>query len=50
MIACTDEEAFLMARRVAREEGILIGGSGGMAVAAALQVGQELTPDDLSSC
>ena len=36
-----------MARRVAREEGILIGGSGGLAVAAAMKLGAELGPDDL---
>ena len=44
---CSDEESFLMARRVAREEGILIGGSGGLAVAAAMKLGAELGPDDL---
>jgi cystathionine beta-synthase len=32
----TDEDSFLMARDLARTEGILIGGSGGSAVAAAL--------------
>jgi cystathionine beta-synthase len=47
VIACSDEESFLMARRVAREEGILIGGSGGLAVAAAMKLGEELGPDDL---
>ena len=38
VIAISDEESFLTARRVSRDEGILIGGSGGMAVAAALRV------------
>jgi cystathionine beta-synthase len=47
VIACSDEESFLMARRVAREEGILIGGSGGLAVAASMKLGAELGPDDL---
>jgi cystathionine beta-synthase len=47
VIACSDEESFLMARRVAHEEGILIGGSGGLAVAAAMKLGAELGPDDL---
>ena len=47
VIACSDEDSFLMARRVAREEGILIGGSGGLAVAAAMKLGEELGPDDL---
>jgi cystathionine beta-synthase len=36
-----------MARRVTREEGILIGGSGGTAVAAAVELGRDLGPDDL---
>ena len=35
VIACSDEEAYLMARRVAREEAILLGSSGGLVVAAA---------------
>lgn len=33
----TDRDAFLMTRRLAAEEGLLVGGSSGMAVAAALQ-------------
>jgi cystathionine beta-synthase len=37
-----DKESFLIARRVTREEGILIGGSSGSAVAAALRVAYEL--------
>src|SRR2546423_12728436 len=36
-----------MARRVTREEGILVGGSAGTAVHAAVEVGRELGPDDL---
>ena len=36
-----------MARRVSQEEGILIGGSGGTAVAAALRVAERAGPDDL---
>jgi cystathionine beta-synthase len=47
VIAISDEASFLMARRVSREEGILIGGSGGLAVAAALQVAQRGAPDDI---
>jgi cystathionine beta-synthase len=47
VIPCSDEEAYLMARRVAREEGILLGSSGGLAVAAALKLKSKLTPDDL---
>ena len=37
-VQVNDTESFLMARRVTREEGILIGGSGGMAVHAAVEV------------
>jgi cystathionine beta-synthase len=38
VIAVSDADAFAMARRVTYEEGMLIGGSGGTAVAAALRV------------
>lgn len=41
-----DREAFLMTRRVVREEGILVGGSGGMAIVGALEVARR-RPDDL---
>jgi cystathionine beta-synthase len=47
VVPVSDEDSFLMARRVTREEGLLIGGSGGTAVAAALEVGRELGPDGL---
>ena len=47
VIAISDEESFLTARRLARDEGILIGGSGGMAVAAALRVARQCGPDDI---
>jgi cystathionine beta-synthase len=47
IIAVSDEASFLMARQVSREEGILIGGSGGLAVAAAVQVAQRAAPDDI---
>ncbi len=41
----SDREAFLMARRITREEGILVGGSSGTAVVAALRVAAELDED-----
>jgi cystathionine beta-synthase len=44
-VQVSDRDAFLCARRVAAVEGMLIGGSGGMAVQAALTVASELTPD-----
>jgi len=47
VIAISDEESFLTARRVSEIEGILIGGSGGMAVAAAIQVAKRAGPDDI---
>jgi cystathionine beta-synthase len=47
VVAVSDEDSFWMARRVTAEEGILIGGSGGTAVAAAIEVGRDLGPDDL---
>jgi len=42
MVRVTDEESFLIARRLAREEGILAGGSSGTALAAALHFAQRL--------
>lgn len=45
--AVTDAQAFEMTRRLAREEGLLLGGSSGMAVAAALRVAQDLGEDDV---
>jgi cystathionine beta-synthase len=44
-IRVSDREAFAATRRVAREEGILIGASGGMALHAALIVANELPPE-----
>jgi cystathionine beta-synthase len=47
VIPITDEESFLTARQVSRQEGILIGGSGGMAVAAAIRVAKQAGPGDI---
>jgi cystathionine beta-synthase len=47
IIPISDESSFLTARQVSREEGILIGGSGGLAVAAALDVARRADPDDI---
>jgi cystathionine beta-synthase len=47
VVEVTDAESFAMARRVTREEGLLIGGSGGTAVHAALEVAGDLGPDAL---
>jgi cystathionine beta-synthase len=46
-IAISDAESFRVARYVSQVEGILIGGSGGMAVAAAIQVARRANPDDI---
>ncbi|HTL85172.1 MAG TPA: cystathionine beta-synthase [Acidimicrobiia bacterium] len=47
VIEVSDAEAFAMARRVTREEGLMIGGSGGTAVHAALVVAKDASPDDV---
>ncbi|MEJ3405580.1 cystathionine beta-synthase [Rathayibacter sp. YIM 133350] len=47
IIAVTDAESFAMTRRLALEEGILVGGSSGMAVAAALKAARDLPEDAL---
>jgi len=45
IIAVSDADSFDMTRRLAREEGLLVGGSCGMAVVAAAQVAAEAGPD-----
>ncbi|MEV1167197.1 cystathionine beta-synthase [Nonomuraea sp. NPDC049784] len=47
IIAVSDKESFNMTRRLAREEGLLVGGSCGMAVVAALRVAATAAPDDM---
>jgi cystathionine beta-synthase len=47
IVAVSDGDSFDMTRRLAREEGLLVGGSCGMATVAALQVAAKLTPDDV---
>lgn len=45
VVAVSDADAFAMARLVTQREGLLIGGSGGTAVAAALRIAQPLPED-----
>jgi cystathionine beta-synthase len=47
IVAVSDKDAFQMTRRLAKEEGLLVGGSCGMAVVAALKVAKNLGPDDV---
>jgi cystathionine beta-synthase len=42
-VTVSDRDAFLMTRRLAAEEGLLMGGSGGLAAFAALKVAEEIT-------
>jgi cystathionine beta-synthase len=44
-VRVSDRDSFILARRITREEGILVGGSSGTALFAALAVGRELGPD-----
>lgn len=47
IVEVSDKESFAMTRRLAREEGLLVGGSCGMAVVAALRVARRVGPDDV---
>lgn len=47
VITVDDRTSFAYARRLAREEGILVGGSSGSALAAAFEVARDAAPDDV---
>jgi cystathionine beta-synthase len=47
IIEVSDKDSFDLTRRLAREEGLLVGGSCGMAVAAALEVARNAGPNDV---
>ena len=47
IIAVSDTDSFDMTRRLAREEGLLVGGSCGMAVVAAVKVAEQAGPNSL---
>ncbi len=47
VIRIDDRSSFHWSRRLAREEGILVGGSAGTALGAALTYARRLTPDDV---
>jgi cystathionine beta-synthase len=47
IVPVSDGDSFAMTRRLAREEGLLVGGSCGMAVAGALRAAEKLGRDDV---
>jgi cystathionine beta-synthase len=47
IVAVSDADSFLMTRRLASEEALLVGGSCGMAVVAALKVAEQAGPGDV---
>jgi cystathionine beta-synthase len=44
-VRVSDRDSFLVARRLAREEGLLVGGSGGTTVCAALELARRFGPE-----
>ncbi|MGB8520074.1 MAG: cysteine synthase family protein, partial [Candidatus Tumulicola sp.] len=47
VIRVSDRESFLLARRITREEGLLVGGSSGTAAVAAVKLAQTLPPESI---
>ena len=47
IVEVSDKDSFHITRRLAREEGLLVGGSCGMAVVAALEVARRADPSDI---
>jgi cystathionine beta-synthase len=47
IVAVSDADSFAVTRRLAREEGLLVGGSCGMAAAAAMKIAKDCGPDDV---
>jgi len=47
IVQVTDKQSFVAARRLAREEGILVGGSSGLALHAAMEVAREREADQV---
>jgi cystathionine beta-synthase len=47
IVQVTDKQSFVAARRLAREEGILVGGSSGLALHAAMEVARERDANDV---
>jgi len=50
IIQITDEQAYEVTRRLAREEGILVGPSSGASVFAAMEVAKRLSKDEIVVC